>query len=173
MAQMDPAVLGAALKAVQDAATRADTFWLNIAETIIDHFSQHGLVTGDLSAYQGSAANRFKQCWSAQRAGMLNVAQFSDPLALTSYGGGLVKVVLTGNASMWTLVNGLPDERCTILFVQDGTGNRKIGTKPANVKLTNNGALTLTTNANAVDLLSLVCDGAGTWYETGRALKLA
>jgi len=71
--------------------------------------------------------------------------------------GVIEKITLTANCA---LTFTAPTEACTLglQVVQDGTGNRTI-TWPANVKWTNKTEPTLTTDADALDIISFLYDG--------------
>jgi len=75
-------------------------------------------------------------------------------------------LTLTGNVTALTLSNTVSAKVCslTLYLVQDGTGSRLV-TWPASVKWPNGIAPTLSTTANAIDIVVLeTLDGGTTWF---------
>ncbi len=85
--------------------------------------------------------------------------------------GSEIKGVLTGNITVTMPVTRVPrGERIVLRLVQDATGSRTV-TWPSNFKKVG-GTLTLSTAANAVDVIEAECDGTN-WNEVGRSLALS
>jgi hypothetical protein len=84
-------------------------------------------------------------------------------LALDRNNGTIQKVVLASNATALSIANIGVAQSFTIIFTQDGTGSRTLTTSSA-FKFAS-GFKTLTTSANAVDMLNIFFDGS-TYYCT-------
>lgn len=79
------------------------------------------------------------------------------------------RIRLTDNA---TLTFTAPPGACNLLLkiVQDGTGNRSV-TFPSTVKTPNGTPITLSTSANAVDILTMYYDGTSYYSMLGADFK--
>ena len=86
--------------------------------------------------------------------------------------GPVFRVLLTGNATSLAVTNHPGDgSHLEIHFIQDATGSRTLAGINAAFKLAG-GALTLSTAANKIDVLTFRGIGA-TWIETARALNIS
>lgn len=75
-------------------------------------------------------------------------------------------VTLTGNITTYGApTNGVPGTRYRVSFIQDGTGSRTLGGINAVFKHVG-GAPTLSTAANAIDVIEYYYDGVTYWGET-------
>lgn len=84
--------------------------------------------------------------------------------------GHYITATLTGNWGTVSFIttHAVKGEQVTLALTQDATGGRTI-TWPSNVKLAG-GSLTLSTAANATDIITFVYDGTN-WREVSRALQ--
>lgn len=80
--------------------------------------------------------------------------------------GTNAEVTLTGNITTFTITNAVAGTYATIRMIQDGTGSRLLSALPANSKVFNGGAgaITLSTAAGAIDLLTCYFDGTNYYW---------
>jgi hypothetical protein len=83
--------------------------------------------------------------------------------------GEIIRLSMTTSLGVWTIDNGKAAQRIVIVFIQDVTGGRTIGTIPSNVSTAS--TLTLSTAGSTVDSVTFIWDSTSAkWRETGRAL---
>lgn len=116
--------------------------------------------------------------WAANQEITFRYNQVGDRLELTTNTLGINRVTLTDGANInWDLTQGilatvtlggnrvfnnptnLRPGTCLLIMKQDATGSRTITSWGSAFKWANGSAPTLSTGANAVDILSFVCDG--------------
>lgn len=85
---------------------------------------------------------------------------------LGSYPTGHAVVTLAGNRTL-AISNPVAGGSGTLIVKQDATGTRTL-TLPAGSKVVG-GSLTLSTAANAVDVIAFVYDGTNYWWTYGKA----
>lgn len=93
-----------------------------------------------------------------------NLGDGSGTRAINLANGNVVRARLTGNTT-FTFTGATASTACSfgLYIIQDGTGSRTV-TWPASVRWSG-GAPTLSTGANAVDILVFeTIDGGTTWY---------
>lgn len=93
-----------------------------------------------------------------------NLGDGSGTRAINLASGNVVRARLTGNTT-FTFTGATASTACSfgLYVIQDGTGNHTV-TWPGSVRWSG-GAPTLSTNANAVDILVFeTIDGGTTWY---------
>ena len=84
----------------------------------------------------------------------------------------VAKLTLTGtNRTLNAATNHVAGLVCVLSIIQDGTGSRTIGTYNGTYKFANGAAPTLTTTANARDILVFISDGTNL-REIGRSLNV-
>ena len=84
----------------------------------------------------------------------------------------VAKLTLTGtNRTLNAATNHVAGLVCVLSIIQDGTGSRTIGTYNSTYKFAGNAAPTLTTTANARDILVFISDGTNL-REIGRSLNV-
>lgn len=98
----------------------------------------------------------------------------SNTLTLDVHDGNIATVTLNANVTTWTINNMDAGTTLTAILKQDGTGSRLMSATQINsttFKTVNAGGLTLTTDANAIDIVSVFYDG--TDYYVFSQLKMA
>jgi hypothetical protein len=151
------------------------TLQLNSSNGIIRHAGDQWPAS-DFGYDLGEATvRRWKYVWARATYSISQTPAFSSTMNIDCKLGEVVLVTMTGNLGSWTMTNGqAPGQKCTIVWIQDGTGSRTIGTPPSGIKWlpstylgTNHVAPTLTTTASARDASYFVWDGTY-WLEVNR-----
>lgn len=110
---------------------------------------------------------------------ILVTGQYSSTAQTVTYGttitwnwnsGTNAVVTLTGNITTFNISNAVAGTYATIRMVQDATGSRLLSALPASSKVVNGGAgaITLSTAANAIDLLTVYYDGTNYYWNYGK-----
>lgn len=85
--------------------------------------------------------------------------------------GDIFSIELTGNITGITLKNPYKGRKITIIFLQDGVGNRTVAGWAASVMLAGN-SFTPTATADVYSTITFVYDENDKWVETGRTLDV-
>ena len=93
--------------------------------------------------------------------------EFFDPLVVDASDGNVQEVTLTGNTTLNSLSNPVAGQSLTLIIKQDATGSRTLS---STMKFAG-GEKTLSTAANAVDILSVFFDGTNYWASLGKDFK--
>ena len=98
----------------------------------------------------------------------------SNTLTMDIHDGNVANITLDANVTTWTINNMDAGTTITAILKQDGSGSRLMNATQINsttFKTVGAGGLTLTTDANAIDIVSVFYDGTN--YYVFRQLKLS
>jgi hypothetical protein len=129
-----------------------------------NHFSGH--TTGATNG--ASLATVVRNNIGVNPDGLYAQGNVSGATTFNRLNGSTITAMLTGNITV-TLTNGVAKgDTLELILTQDATGSRT-ATWPSNFKKAG-GSMTLSTGANAVDVIKMVWDGTN-WREVSRALN--
>lgn len=92
---------------------------------------------------------------------------YSATPSIDAVNGNVQKMTLTGNTTINGLANAETGQSVTVILVQDGTGSRTLSTT---MKMAG-GDGTLSTDANAIDILTIFYDGTNYYGSLGKAFS--
>lgn len=137
-------------------ATSGTVSTVNVASTKLTFNPSTGRLTateltGSLRAYNEGA--------------VYDLGTTSGTVAPDVANGNVQKITLNGNLTLNAFTNPVTGQSLTLIITQDATGGR---TLTSSMKWANNGYKTLSTAANAVDIISVFYDGTNYWASLGK-----